>query len=104
MTGPANETQSDVYTVRHGPEDDEPLSTAVVMAVAEAAGIEVNEIEELLYAVVDPDALDEILHSNRGSTADCVVSFTLEGHRVTVSADGTISVRSGTPPDAATEG
>lgn len=87
MTGHANGTRTDdpdVYTV--GYDGDEPLSTVVVLAVAEAAGVDAHEIEETLYEVVDPDGLDDIFRSADGG-ADCEVSFTLADHRVTVTSD-----------------
>lgn len=97
MTGDPDGTcadDHDLYTVRHDLDGEEPLSTAVVLAVTEAAGIEPREIRGTLYEVVDPDALDDVFRSIGGDSATGGrVSFPLAGHRVTVSDDGTITVR-----------
>lgn len=39
-----------------------------------------------LYERIDPDALDALLAAGTGREADCAVTFTYAGHRVTVSA------------------
>lgn len=84
-----------VYTVQYDREDGEPLSTAVVVAVTAAAELDPHEIEEPLYEVIDPDALDDLFRPQEGTDVapDSEVSFTLAGHRVTVSAGDTITVR-----------
>lgn len=84
-----------VYTVQYDRESEEPLSTAVVVAVTTAAGLDPGEIEEPLYEVIDPEALDDLFRTQEGTDVapDSEVSFTLAGHRVTISAGETIAVR-----------
>ena len=71
-------------------------STAVVEAVAIASDREPTAIEPL-YGAVDPGALDALVRSNgTGSEgADATVSFSFDGHDVTVNSDGTVVVRPG---------
>ncbi|UPV73335.1 hypothetical protein M0R89_12350 [Halorussus limi] len=74
---------------------DEPLSTAVIEAVADAADLEPAELGTPLYDQIDPDALDNLFgdrHNGipRGSGH---VVFTLLDYEVTVYSDGYVVVR-----------
>lgn len=64
-------------------------STAVVEAVAAREGAEPAEVPEPLYESIDPDALDALVASAESGE----VSFTYLGHRVTVDADGRVTLR-----------
>lgn len=75
--------------------DDEPLSTAVVMAIAEVADVEPRDIGTPLYDIVDPDALDS-LFSDRIDGSPRIggqVVFTILDYEVTVHSYGQIVVR-----------
>lgn len=98
MTGHTNDARADelnVYTVQHDPNDAESLSTAVVLAVAEAAQLEPQEIHQTIYEVIDPDALDEIFRGDASNdrAADGQISFSLADYQVTVDSGGTITAR-----------
>lgn len=67
---------------RVGP--DERPSTEVVLALAAATGREPTELTPPLHAFVDPEALDAILDSGRGSPR---IEFDAYGCRVGVEAD-----------------
>jgi hypothetical protein len=71
-------------------------SEAVVHAVATVTGTDPTELEPL-YATVDPDALDTIVETDGDEEEPIAhpttVSFALEGHHVTVRADGFVHVR-----------
>lgn len=71
-----------------------PPSMAVVEAVADAAGRDMTAIDPL-YEHFAPDALDALVRSNGGPTADgnTTVSFHFGDYRVTVAGDGGVIVR-----------
>lgn len=80
---------SNVQTATVG---DRSVCRSVVEAVAEAEGVEPEELEPL-YEVVDPDALEELFAptSTTGRMEGRVV-FTYDGYEVTVCGDGFVSV------------
>ena len=82
-----------VYSPADDRADGTDPSVAVIQVLAEARGVGVEEIEQPLYDVVDPDALDRLFtdrsHANVGSR----VVFEFDAHEVTVHADGDILVR-----------
>ena len=69
-------------------------SRAVVEAVADHEGVDPVDLKPSLYDAVDPEALDAMF---RGAATDAgeatpEVEFTYHGHRVRVSADGSVSL------------
>lgn len=85
-------TVDDAVRNRNG---DEPLSAAVVDAVAEAADVSPANLGTSLYDRIDPDALDNLFSDRhngmpRGSGR---VVFTLLEYEVTVYSDGNVVVR-----------
>lgn len=82
-----------VYSPADDRADGTDPSVAVIQVLAEARGVGVEEIEQPLYDIVDPDALDRLFtgrsHANVGSR----VVFEFDAHEVTVHADGDILVR-----------
>lgn len=72
----------------------ENISQAVVQAVADAEGVSTTDLRPPLYAVVDPDALDELVISmarwSDGSAGR--VTFSYCGYEVSVSVDGEVSL------------
>ncbi|PSP55970.1 hypothetical protein BRC82_03115 [Halobacteriales archaeon QS_1_67_19] len=76
-------------------ERDEPLSAAVIEAVAEAADRDPAELGTPLYDQIDPDALDNLFsdrHNGMPRGSGHVV-FTLLDYEVTVYSDGHVVVR-----------
>ncbi|WP_435179955.1 HalOD1 output domain-containing protein [Halorussus sp. AFM4] len=80
---------SNVQTATAG---DRSVCQSVVEAVAEAEGVEPEELDPL-YEVIDPDALEELFAptATTGRMEGRVV-FTYAGHEVTVCGDGYVSV------------
>jgi len=68
--------------------ESEPLSHAVVVAVAELNDVDPLDLNERLYDCIDPDALDTLFRAGGSSGA---VQFTMAGCRVDVSADRTVT-------------
>lgn len=86
-------TVSDTIQRRSG-EPAEPLSSIVVDAVAEAAGMDPANLGTSLYEQIDPDALDNLFsdrHNGMPRGSGHVV-FTLLGYEVTVYSDGNVVV------------
>lgn len=72
----------------HGGSAFGDVSTTVVIAVAEAEGVDPVSLEDPLHEWVDPDALDAVVESMDGGW----VTFDVGDHRVRVDADGTVTV------------
>lgn len=64
----------------------ESLTTTVVRAVAEAKGIDPLDLEECLYDVVNPEALEQLFTPIDGGSRQGAVVFRLAGCRVEVNA------------------
>lgn len=66
----------------------------VVEEVAAATGVDPTDLDEPLSDVVDPDALDALFSGRQsaGGTVRGYTSFVYHGCRVTVDADGSVSV------------
>lgn len=86
-----------VRRVQHDLSGDRSLSATVTVAVADAAGVEPSDIPEHLYDVVDPEALDRLFQPRDDGTTrkGGRLTFSLDGHHVTVASDGTVTVQSG---------
>jgi len=82
-----------VYSAADNRADGTGLSVAVIQALAEARSVGIDEIEQPLYDVVDPDALDRLFTER--SRADVVgrVVFEIDAYEVTVHSDNDILVR-----------
>ncbi|WP_458184923.1 HalOD1 output domain-containing protein [Haladaptatus sp. NG-WS-4] len=75
--------------------DGEPLSTAVVKALAEVAGDDPASMGVPLYDAIDPDALDNLFTDRHDGTPRMggTVVFTILDYEVTVESYGEIVVR-----------
>lgn len=78
-------------TVEYVPDDEEPLSSAIITALSEAKGRDVTEDECVLYNSIDPEALDGMFR--RRSDDDTVkVEFTTHEAIVLIWGNGTITI------------
>lgn len=80
----------------------ESVCEAVVLAVAEAEGVEPEVLRPSLYEVIDPDALEQLYgDSQRTITADLSVTFGYGDWSVHVHSNGAVSVieRPGVHPE-----
>lgn len=70
-------------------------SQAIIEAIARAEGVDVTDVEppeyDPLYAVVDPEALDELFERSQPPEVARVV-LEYEGYGVVVHADGRVDV------------
>jgi hypothetical protein len=84
-----------MYETKYETSGSGDLTSAIVFAVAEAAGTDPLELTwPPLYEYVDLDALESIFFGSetRASNLGGCVSFTYEGFDVQVWSDGTIQV------------
>lgn len=74
----------------------EPISTTVIEAIAEHKSVDPMALEQPLYDVIDPDALDAFLAGSGVSGNSCRrhVEFSYDGCTVRVSEDRSIDVTS----------
>ncbi|WP_435151961.1 HalOD1 output domain-containing protein [Haladaptatus sp. DFWS20] len=74
--------------------DDEKLSTAVIMALAEVAGGDPAKIGMPLYDAIDPDALDNLFSDKHDGTPRMggKVVFDILHYQVTVHSYGQIVI------------
>lgn len=85
----------DGYHATHTWESETSLSQTLFEALAAASERDATELEPL-SSVVDPDALDTLFKPVDGSAlrnGDGHVAFPFDGHRVTVTSRGDITVR-----------
>jgi hypothetical protein len=74
---------------------DQPLSEAVVVAVAAAADVDPLELAREfgpLYDAIDPAALDSLFRSDRETNG--TVTFCYAGYEITADESGTVVVSS----------
>lgn len=69
--------------------EDGSLTEAVVLGVAEARGVDPIALDQRLYEVIDPDALDALF---RNPSSSGTVEFSMAGCRVTIHADDRVVV------------
>ncbi|QCC53007.1 HalOD1 output domain-containing protein [Natronorubrum bangense] len=85
-------SMTDHYVVQHDRLDDQPLSVAIVDAVATFCDEEITELEPLHYTI-NTDALERLFEPRaEGVRSDGSVVFEYNGCLVTVDADGEIRV------------
>lgn len=71
------------------------VSTELVMGVARASGIDPTQLHQALHEVINPSALDALFTATAGtSRSHGTVRFSFHGYRVSVAADGTITLQS----------
>lgn len=64
------------------------VSTTIVVAVAEAEGVDPIRMDERLHDWIDPDALERVVRS----MDDGHVAFDMADHQVLVGHDGRVSI------------
>ena len=91
---PRRRPDEDTYYTRHDPRDAARLSTTVVHGLAEMMDVDVTNAGFQLADSIDPDALDRLFRPKDDSTLRPPghITFTVEGHRVTVHSDGRIVI------------
>lgn len=95
LTGKSTTAEApvDTHRTRHDFAGERRLSTSVVQAVATALGTDPLSLDERLYDVLDPDALDRLFGGDCGAGGPRTLAFELAGCSVTVYGDGRIVVR-----------
>ena len=70
-----------------------PASMAVIATLGEAMDTDPIELTPL-HSTVDPDALDALVQVRNGTHGDIHVTFTHEGHAITVHSYGVVTITS----------
>lgn len=70
-------------------DDGEPITTAVVEAIAEVEGCDPTDLEQL-HGAIDTDALDALFDDGR--IREGRLSFVYSGYEVTVTSDGVVGI------------
>lgn len=82
------------YRIEVDLDGETSLSTTLVIAAADARGVEPSDLQPQLYDVVDPDALDALFRSIRENARGSPVRLTFSewGCRMTVDSEGLVEV------------
>ncbi|KDE58869.1 hypothetical protein EL22_01765 [Halostagnicola sp. A56] len=95
MTTESSLTTDEQHVTQYNRLDSQPISVAVAEAVAEFCDEEVTELEPLHYAI-NADALERLFEPrSNGLRSGGSVTFEYNECLVTVTADGEITVESG---------
>ena len=78
-------------TLKYTPDENEPLSSAIITALSEAKGRDVTEDECVLYDSIDPDALDAMFRQEGGEDT-IKVEFATHDAIVVLWGNGTITI------------
>jgi hypothetical protein len=76
-----------------------PASMAVIATLTDVMGAGPVELDPL-HSTVDPDALDALVRAQYGTNGDTHVTFTHEGHTITVHSYGVITITAEHEPTA----
>lgn len=76
---------------------DRSISGMIVNAVADAAGVDPQELSPPLYDVVAPDALEALFGETGGRTTPTTLSFEYGDYAVTVVGEGGETIVDVTP-------
>lgn len=82
---------SGLPTRRYTPDENEPMSAAIITALSEAKGRDITEEECILYNSIDPDALDGMFREEGGEDT-IKVEFTTHDAIVILWGNGQISI------------
>ena len=80
-----------------------PASMAVIATLADLLGTDPVELDPL-YSTIDPDDVDALVRVRNGSNGDSHVTFTHEGHAITVHSYGVLTITPEHEPTAETYG
>lgn len=76
-----------------------PASMAVIATLADVMDADPVELDPL-HSTVDPEALDALVRVRHGTDGDIHVTFTHEGHAITVSSYGVVTISQEHEPTA----
>ena len=77
----------------HFEQEKTPPSMAVIGTLAHVMGVDPIELDPL-YSTIDPDALDKLVHVHNRTSGDTHLTFTHEGHSITVHSYGVVTITS----------
>lgn len=80
-----------------------PPSMAVIATLVDVMDVDPDGLEPL-HGSVDPDALDALVDDRQRTTGSIHVTFSHEGHVITVSNDGGVTISHGPDPSVEPSG
>lgn len=86
--GPADDDMDGGATIQTTMDDMTNIGAAVAIAVADIRGEEPEELDEVLYDAIDPDALQTLLKNDNTTE----ISFEFNDCQVDVTSDGQLTV------------
>lgn len=96
MSTEARTVNAEQEPITYQAEPDQPLSEAVIEAVASAAEIDALELADEhgpLYDAIDPTALDSLFQATPSSERSVgAVTFDYAGYRITVDQTGQVTL------------
>jgi|AntRauTorcE11898_2_1112593.scaffolds.fasta_scaffold57694_2 hypothetical protein len=84
---------SGLVQARHDFAGTESLSVTIMEAVASAQGTDTENLEQRLFDVVDPDALDRLFRPTDATTYEAEVRFVIAENAVVIRNTGDVFVR-----------
>ncbi|GAA0200870.1 DUF7504 family protein [Haladaptatus pallidirubidus] len=83
-------------TFQHDWKSDDVLGASIIQRMVEESKTNSTDVPESLYQCIDPDALADLFRPLQDGTprTSGEVTFTLAGHYITASSDGTIEIES----------
>lgn len=79
--------------------DDAELSTRILLALDAVPGYDVENSETVLFDHVDLDALDELFGRVDKAGPESMVRFPVDEYRVTVTANGAVTISRAAEPN-----
>lgn len=83
---------SGLPTYQYTPDEDEPLSSAIITALSEAKGRDITEEECVLYDTIDPDALNGMFRQ-QGDEDTVKVEFSTHDAIVILWGNGDLTIQ-----------
>jgi len=83
---------TEASTINYSPDEDEPLSVAIVTALSKAKGRDITEHDCVLYDNIDPEALDEMFREE-GTDGSIKVEFATHDAIVLIWGSGDVTIQ-----------
>lgn len=94
---PTDETNVETHQFSYDRSDSQSIGVSITRAVASVSGVDPLSLEPRLYDVIDPDAVETLLSSEK-ATGDVQITFCFGSYTVTVSRDEEIIVQEESTP------
>jgi len=93
---PTDGTNVETHTFGYDRSDPQSIGVAIARAVASVSGVDPLSLEPRLYDVIDPDAVETLLSSEK-TTSNVRITFSFGRYTVTITRSGEIIVQDESP-------